>query len=132
MTGDASRTAARLEEILETYHKATVELVEALERMDPDTACRAMETRGRCVDSYADEMERWVKIPAEDRAFPLVEKLRWHHLRINQTDDDAVRYIRSLQDEVRTQIVQVGLARKMERLYRPPAPEKTRILNGES
>jgi hypothetical protein len=132
MENAASRFAVRIEEILKAYHKATVDLVEALARMDTDTACRAMEIRSGCVEKYAAEMDRLGENPATACDFPVLEKVRWHHLRINKADADAVRYIQSLQDEVRMKLVQVGLARKTERLYRPLSPDKSRIVNGES
>ncbi|MBI5418984.1 MAG: hypothetical protein HZA60_02740 [Deltaproteobacteria bacterium] len=124
--------AARMESVLATYHQATIDLVSALKRADPEAACEAMEARARCIEEYASEMDLLHGCPASERDPALIEKLRWHHLRINEADADAIRYIRSLQDEVREQLVQVGLARKIGRLYQPPPSEKIRIVNGES
>ncbi len=131
MKGRGAECAAALESILVEYREATDRLIDALGRMDADGACETMEARSRSIDAYREAMDRWRAIPEAERPPDAVERLRWHHLRINESDADAVRYIRSLQDEVRVQLVRVGLAKKMERLYSPPSPGTIRIVSGE-
>jgi hypothetical protein len=128
---EMSRCAASMEEALSAYHDATGRLIDALSRMDADGACAAMETRERCVAAYRGAMDRWREGPKDERTAAAEERLRWHHVRIKNADADAVRYIRSLQDEVRVQLVRVGLAKKIERLYSQPAPETIRIVSGQ-
>lgn len=117
--------------LLERYHEATVALAGALRDGDDQASGVAIALRAGCIEEYAAAIERWRAIPEEDRPAPIVEKLKWHHIRITNADSEVLKYAQSLQDEVGAEIARLGAARKRERAYTMPADEPIRILKGE-
>ena len=131
--GKASeRCAARMEEILSAYHRATVDLLDALRSKDEEEALRAEKMRASCIEAYSDQMDLWLGLPENERFSSFRDVLGWHHSRINEAETDVGRFIRSLRDELGDLIVRIGSARKAERAYRAPGSGKPCIVRGES
>lgn len=132
MGGATDPCAARMDEILATYHRATVDLLDALRRGDEEAVSRQVRVRSRCIDDYSGQMAVWLRLPECDRSPSFREVVRWHHSRIDETEADVDRYIRSLRDETKRRIARVALTRKATRAYRSSGRRNNVILSGRS
>lgn len=132
MGGTAETCAARMEEILAAYHRATVDLLDALQRSDEEAVSRQVGIRSRCIGDYSAQMDAWLRLPACDRSRSFRKIVRWHHSRIDETEADVDRYIRSLRDETKRRIARVAVARKATRAYRSSGRRTNVILSGRS
>ncbi|GAB4239479.1 MAG: hypothetical protein OHK0028_17350 [Deltaproteobacteria bacterium] len=117
--------------ILEEYRGATGSMEDALLRSDDAGIDAALAHRRECIARFSTEVGRWAALPGAERDPFLIDTVRRHHLCILNVDNDLIRRIESMKNEVGEAIVRVGKAGKMRRSYLPSVSARERIVNGE-
>ncbi len=122
--------AGEIEAILSSYGDSTEELLSALRRGDEEAVLRALEARGTALEAYHPAVKarnRAARTP--DAAF--LDRVRWHHLRIEELEIEIHRLLKGFRNEVERELGRIRKGRKTRDAYAALPHETSRIVNGE-